>query len=445
MSLDIVNLLMQLGPSSSDDMAKNLAVSQPTVSRLISANSRRIIRAGGSKNTIYGASRKIRQLQGAEVPVFSINEAGAGTLVGKLASIYPEGFLWLGSSPNWPLDESPKLYFHSLPYFIHDVRPQGFMGRNFARMNSSVLGVPDNPEHWTDDDIVVAMSIMGDDLAGNLILGEASYRRFIDETIDVIDASAINETYLDLAHRAISTGIAGSSAAGEFPKFTAVRIRDDLAQHVIVKFSGSGNSPAERRWSDLLRCEAHAARIIRDNLGIASADAMSFSHGGRTFMESVRFDRVGLRGRLPMCSLSSLDAELVGMGDPPWDKFADKLLSLRIIDANSASAMRRAWFFGKLIANTDMHAGNLSFRLASSGKLELCPIYDMLPMRYAPLRGGEVPEHIVENPYIPLPGNEDDFSIANSAATEFWSMVSDDDEISENFRGTAAEHANRLK
>lgn len=444
MSRDIVNSLMRLGPSRADDLAKELEVSQPTVSRLILANSGLVVRAGGSKNTLYGAGRKIRQLQDPEIPVFSVDEYGECSLVGKLASIHPEGFLWLGSGPDWPLEKASKLYFHSLPYFIQDCRPQGFMGRNFARMNSSILGVPENPERWTDDDIVVAMSFKGDDLAGNLILGEASYHRFMEKNIQVIDEAEINETYLELAYRSISTGIAGSLAGGEFPKFTAVRVRDDVTQHVIVKFSGSGNSPAERRWADLLRCEAHASRIIHENLGIESANALAFTHGGRTFMESVRFDRVGLYGRRPMCSLSSLDAEVVGMGDPPWDKFADKLLSLRIIDAKSASAMRKIWFFGKLIVNTDMHGGNLSFSLAASGKLEPCPIYDMLPMRYAPLRGGEVPELVIENQYIPLPGNEEDFSMASHAATEFWKVVSADNEISETFRKVAGEWIGRL-
>jgi hypothetical protein len=445
MNRDIVASLIRLGPSTAEAISKHLSVSQPTVSRLVSANSGRVIRAGGSKNTIYGAARRIRQLQESEIPVFSIDEHGKGSLFGSLASIHPEGYLWLGSSGNWPLEEKSKLYFHSLPYFIHDARPQGFMGRNFARINTAVLGVPDNPERWTDDDVVVAMSIMGDDLAGNLIVGEISYRRYMEKQVEIIEEAAIGETYLAMAQRSVSTGIAGSSAAGEFPKFTAVRMRDDDAQHVIVKFSGSGNSLAERRWSDLLRCEAHAARIMSEHLRVDSAKSMAFSHGGRTFMESVRFDRVGLHGRISMCSLGALDAELVGMGDPAWDKFADKLLALRIIDAGSATAMRKAWYFGKLIGNSDMHAGNLSFRLVAPGKVRLCPVYDMLPMRYAPLRGGEVPEHNVGSLYAPLPGNEKDFAEANAAAMEFWKAISADDEISDAFRKIAGEWVARLK
>ncbi len=445
MSRDIVTLLMRLGPSTAELIAKELGVSQPTVSRLISANHVRVIRAGGSKNTIYGVARQIRQLQESEIRVFSIDERGEGGVLGSLASIHPEGYLWLGSGSQWPIEEVPKLYFKSLPYFIHDARPQGFMGRNFAHINSAVLGVPDNPERWTDDDIVVAMSILGEDLPGNLILGEISYRRFMEKQVEIVEQDAIGATYLVLAQRSISTGIAGSSAGGEFPKFTALRIRDDGAQHVIVKFSGSGNSPTERRWADLLRCEAHAAKLVSEHLGIASAKTMAFSYGGRTFMESVRFDRVGLHGRRPMCSLGALDAELVGMGDPAWDRFADRLLAMRIIDSGSASAMRKAWFFGKLIANTDMHAGNLSFRLAASGKIELCPIYDMLPMRYAPLRGGEVPEHEIGNLYAPLPGNEEDFAESRAAAAEFWKVVVADDEISYEFRTIADEWVNRLK
>lgn len=437
MSYDIIASLRRLGPSAAGAIAKDLGVSQPTVSRLVSANAGRIARVGGSKNTVYGAARRIRQLQESSIPVFGVDEAGNASLFGNLCGVHPQGFLWSAADSPWPLEQRGKLYFHSIPYFIHDPRPQGFMGRNFARIHADTLGVPDNPERWSDDDVIVAMAILGDDLSGNLIVGEASYRRFAARQPEIIAEPEIGDAYLGLAQRAVSTGEAGSSAAGEFPKFTATRTRNGVAGHVIVKFSGSGDSPAEQRWADLLRCEAHAAAVVAGHLGMEAAPSMAFAHGGRIFMESVRFDRVGLRGRRAMCSLAALDAELVGMGDPHWDKFADKLLAMRLVSRETAEAMRTIWTFGKLIGNSDMHAGNLSFRPADGGRLELCPIYDMLPMRYAPLRGGEVPEIDDLHRYVPMPGNESAFEAAGYAAREFWGRVSLDQAISPGFREIA--------
>ena len=53
------------------------------------------------------------------------------------------------------------------------------------------------------------------------------------------------------------------------------------------------------------------------------------------------------------------------------------------------------WWYGKMIANSDMHLGNLSFHIrdATAGEpsLELTPAYDMLPMAFAPRTSGELP------------------------------------------------------
>lgn len=58
-----------------------------------------------------------------------------------------------------------------------------------------------------------------------------------------------------------------------------------------------------------------------------------------------------------------------------------------LIDADTHAQVSRLWWFGRLIANTDMHDGNLAFKPG----LKLAPVYDMLPMGYAPVRGMELP------------------------------------------------------
>ena len=46
--------------------------------------------------------------------------------------------------------------------------------------------------------------------------------------------------------------------------------------------------------------------------------------------------------------------------------------------------MRLVSTFGSLVANTDRHFGNLAFFDQYDGRFSLAPIYDMLPMLYAP-------------------------------------------------------------
>jgi hypothetical protein len=68
----------------------------------------------------------------------------------------------------------------------------------------------------------------------------------------------------------------------------------------------------------------------------------------------------------------------------------------------------------------------------------------MLPMRYAPLRGGEVPELDQASLYKPMPGHDAEFNMAKLAATEFWNAVALDESISTGFRGIAKNYMDQL-
>ncbi|MBK8742551.1 MAG: hypothetical protein IPM02_25035 [Betaproteobacteria bacterium] len=88
-----------------------------------------------------------------------------------------------------------------------------------------------------------------------------------------------------------------------------------------------------------------------------------------------------------------------------------------------------------------MHLGNLSFHVDHS--FRLAPSYDMLPMAYAPLAGGEVPPRDFIPP-LPLPSQRPTWTIAATAAIEFWSSAAADKRISEAFRKICRANAARL-
>lgn len=79
------------------------------------------------------------------------------------------------------------------------------------------------------------------------------------------------------------------------------------------------------------------------------------------------------------------------------------------------------WHFGRFIANTHMHEGNLSFVPSSPevAGLRVAPAYDMLPMLYVPQRGVEV---VARNDaaQLPLPGERQNWRAAARAALVFW-------------------------
>jgi len=208
---------------------------------------------------------------------------------------------------------------------------------------------------------------------------------------------------------------------------------------VIVKFSGADDSPAVRRWSDLLICE-HLALQTLDVLDVPAAASEIYQHQGRTFFEVVRFDRCGAHGRLPLCSLAILNGALLGQSGASWPALAQALARENWLDTVSVACIARLWWFGKLIANTDMHEGNLSFQPG----LHVAPAYDMLPMQYAPLRGGELPM-VDFVPPLPLPGESLAWQQAAAAALQFWRRCAGDARISVGFRTTCAANAERIQ
>ena len=237
------------------------------------------------------------------------------------------------------------------------------------------------------------LSRVGSDVSGNLILGNGAIDGWQARKLappEPVKARALVGAYERLAGQAIAAGVPGSSAAGEFPKFPAVReLPGSDTPHVLVKLSGAGGSPAERRWSDLLVCEHLALECAAALPGVASARSRIVAGEGRTFLEVERFDRHGWFGRSPLISLATLDAALLGDGSGDWTRLAGRLQAIGLLAPDDVQRVQLLWWYGRLIANSDMHTGNLSFRPQQS--LALAPTYDMLPMLYAPLPGGEVP------------------------------------------------------
>lgn len=444
----LLQLLRTRGRMPARELLTLLGVSRPTMMRAVRDLGREVISRGLARATSYAARRALRGMTDS-LALYRVDESGCGTRVGVLDPVYSEGCALLleeGASLDWPLDrDMMQGWFGSLPYPLDDMRPQGFLGRNFARRNAALLQVPENPTEWREDDILYALSIMGSDTPGNFILGKAAYQRFLDENSDdesfIADDEALVDQYLQFAREALEFGRDGSSAAGEFPKFAARRRVDGKATHVLVKFSGDDDSPGTRRWADLLVCEHLALETLARELGLSTATSRVLQAGGRTFYETVRFDRHGARGRSGVCTWAAMNAALYGMTGN-WLEAAESLHADGLLHPHDTHAIRMIWHFGRLIANSDMHDGNLAFRAGPTPVL--APVYDMLPMQYAPGRGVELPP-VQFRPTRPLPEQEDDWRAAARAALAFWRRAADDDRISADFRRTCAVNADALR
>lgn len=435
METTLANALLT-GPRTGNELQQELGISQPTLSRLLRGARAEVAPLGRGRSTRYALYRRIRELP-PELPVYRVSRTGEIQRIATLLTVAP-GRYWFEDQ------EQPRASreFQSLPWFLTDMRPQGYLGRLFP-LRYEDLSLPDRLVDWNEDHALYALARRGEDMAGNLIVGEESLARWTAlaagaALIDELDRRA---SYARLAQEAVAGRAAGSSAAGEQPKFTAeVGATRQDARHVLVKFSPPLGTATGERWSDLLVAEHLAAEVLRDN-EVPAARSEYFTDGSRAYLQVERFDRVGAAGRLGVASLGALDDEFVGerLG---WPQSAAALLRAHLISADDARTLRWLSAFGSLIANTDMHLGNASFLHEGHMRLRLAPSYDMLPMMYAPIRE-ELPAREYSPP-LPTVGAADQWRLATPAARSFWEAVAADTRVSQSFRSVAERNAATL-
>lgn len=439
---------LRKGVASAPELSAASGLSQRHLLRALQAHGEALVAGGQARRRRYALRRAVRGAAGA-LPVYAVDSEGRVGDLASLSLLHPEGsFCQL--APHWPCDGAARDgWWDGLPYPFNDMRPQGYLGRLLARELQDVLDVAPNPDEWDDEAIVHVLSRRGADCAGHLIIGEVSLRQYqarrLSPEVPLAEAT-LASSYARLAAHAASQGIAGSSAGGEFPKFTAVREGDGGARtpHVIVKFSGVAEGPATQRWPDLLVCEQLALRHAATLAGVTAPPTRILRAEGRTFLESERFDREGMHGRLAMVGLQSASMHLLGMASREWAVHAQALAQRGWLAQAEVAAVERLWWFGRLIANTDMHLGNLAF-FCKDGRFTLAPAFDMLPMAYAPLAGGEVPAPAPWQPPLPTPAQREPWREACDAALAFWESAAADARISETMRSASGNNAVLLR
>ena len=421
-------LRRQGGVLSSAELQEQLGVSQPTVSRALAplVQTGQVQKVGAARSQRYVLPRTVPGV-GREVPVMRVNERGQAS---PFASLVPlqGGAIWV--------DEADGLsqQHGGLPWFLDDMRPQGFMGRTFAHAHPE-LQLGSDPRHWNDDDVLRALALFGDDLPGNLVVGEAAFQRF--HTLPQRASRAQSQAdYPRMAEQAMQGTLSGSSAGGEQPKF-CTRLGD---RHVIVKFSPASDAPVDQRLRDLLVCE-HLALSVLAQAGLPAAKTAIVSGGGRIFLEAERFDRTA-QGRIGMVSLMVYDNEYVGEMDN-WAATANRMLARGLLTAKDARTLRLLEAYGVLIANTDRHYGNISLILRNDD-WTLSPTYDMLPMLYAPLGGELVERDFAARPLQPTAATLPEWAQARTLAKTFWQAAASDRRVSEGFRAIAAKNLSHI-
>ncbi|MDB5885431.1 MAG: transcriptional regulator [Polaromonas sp.] len=419
----------QGGVATSAELQAWLGVSQATVSRALAPLllAGEVLTSGAARRRRYLLVRPIAGA-GSALPVVRVDARGQVTPFGRIVPLQG-GRFWVDEA-----DGLSELH-EGLPWFLDDMRPQGFMGRTFAQAHPE-LELAADPRHWSADDALKALAWFGDDLPGNLIVGEMAFERFrtLGERASRV---ASTRDYPRLAERAMLGTLPGSSAGGEQPKFcTLVDGRP-----VIVKFSPAGDSEADQRSRDLLVCE-HLALHTLEQAGLPAARTQAFLIGNRMYLESERFDRTRA-GRIGMVSLEVYDAQYVGKVDN-WAATARRMEDQGLLTPQDAAHLRLLEAYGVLIANTDRHYGNISL-LLDGDDWRLSPTYDMLPMLYAPVNGELVARNFSERPLRPTAATLPEWQKARALALVFWGAATKDERLSVGFTSIARENLRILE
>lgn len=434
----VIERLRALGTASRGELARALGVSPPTIYRRLqeAEAQERVTHFGRGRATRYAVRGPLFQRVAGEVPLFRVDGTGhVHQLAGLLGLadgatlVRPPGAA--SDLPRLLLGEEGTGRFDDLPFFLQDLRPQGFLGRQFAHF---VAEFPDTPDHWRSDQIGIYLLDHAVDLPGDLLLGDRAVERFRHWQPDRVDPA----DFPAMADRVLAGEVPGSSVGGEQPKFSA----EVDGREVLVKFSpAETDSAAARRWRDLLVCE-HLALATLADYGLAVANSRLFEGNRRLYLESERFDRTGHGGRLPALSLWAMDAEFVGAGQG-WSRVASALGRQGLLAEGVPEKIAVAESFADWIENTDQHLGNITLQPRPDGRLALAPLYDTVPMRHGP-RQGEVPPA----PKFHPPASHGDRTLwaeTGEMAAALWERAGDDQRITPEFRSLARDRQQQIE
>lgn len=425
-------------PLDSPSITAQLGISQATFARLWPTVPD-IVTLGAARARKYALRRQVPGIE-TPLPVSQVTPQG---------KLMPQGLLHVLQGGWYALtDPSGHGYrlYQGLPFFLQDMRPQGFLGRMEPARHGE-LELPHDILRWTDEHVLKYLSRRGEHGAGDIVIGAETHGRLLASLRDgftEIGQDARASVYPALAEAATQGEIPGSSAGGEQPKFTCLLRRSDVLatlDHAIVKFSPRTGSDSGRRWADLLVCEHLALTTLADH-GHPAAISDIVEADDRVFLEVVRFDRIGRHGRASMATFDALDSDL-GMADQSWSAVARALASQRRLPLADVERVEVLDLFGALIGNVDKHHGNIAVSWDLDGRCRLLPAYDMLPMLYRPNTHGEVVRREWQAASLNRM-NLNHLPQCAAMATMFWRRVLRDERISNSFKTVAARHLDAI-
>ncbi len=436
LAASIKNLLPTRGMWTAAQIKAATGKSQPAVSRALSQlaadASQGLLVTGAARSTRYAQVQTIFSRWPGRQPLFAVDASGNSVRWGSLF-LLGDNHVRVVSEPAFASVEF--LSQGQLPWFLQSLQPQGFLGR----LRGQQLGYANaNPDAWTLQETLHAILASEHDAPGAFTLGDETGELLPEAPLDAARRGA---HYDSIAADVAQTLPAGSSAGGEQPKFVAHLNAPEGYQRLVVKFSPPRGTPFGERWHDLLWAEHIASEVLAQG-GVSAAKSRIVQSGRRTYLESIRFDRVGIAGKRHVLPLSALHAPFVGGPQQNWVASCEGLAQRGLLTGGDEHQVRLLRDFGRLIGNTDMHFGNLNFFVDDLARIfkphfTLAPVFDMLPMVWRP---SEFRDEMGYTPFAAPPkppGSTATWGVARDLAVQFWQRLAGFNAVSAGLREVA--------
>lgn len=436
--------LLRGGPLTAVQLQVVTGKSQASISLSLTKLGDEVCKLGAARSTRYALTQPIFGLS-ARQPIYLAGPSSDQGLFGALTylsgdQVYTEVNAKKGE---W-------LTRATLPWWLSTLRPQGFLGRQFTQLRPDFAS---DPDQWTLSQVLYIAANHFADPPGAFSIGVQG-DGFVDSNParSPIPLAQRGDAFDAMADAMVGALPMGSSAGGEQPKFIAL-VADGLdgecdtaGLRVIVKYSPPRGTPFGERWHDLLQLEHLANEVLRDN-GIASAQTQLVHTARRTYLQSTRFDRMGLAGKRHVVAASAVHDEFVKVPRRHWVATGQALVTQKLLSPEYLNDVARSYLFGQFIANTDMHFGNLSFFVDDVTRPVFMPtpVYDMLPMKWRPsIHDGSLDVAPVQAA-MPLAGFEAQTEWAKARAMRYWQRAAQLPDLSPDLRVACAQSAQRLQ
>ena len=430
---EVVTALLARGePLSAAQLAAATGKSQSSISLAISKLGQRVHKIGAARSTRYALKKDILGLP-SQHKLRWLGESKTGFL--NMHFTYLAGD-WLHVACN-ASNGRPKEWLtqHQPPWFLSTLKPQGYLGRKLAHW---LPHLPSDPAQWSLQQLLWSLQHLSDPIGAIAMWSAPARPAHLHITLTAVRDAKFD----DLADKDTAQQPAGSSAAGEQPKFMA----NVGGQPSIVKFTPPRDSPFGERWHALLTLEKLALDTLQAH-GVPSAHSHMIQTGKRSYLQSERFDReTNADGCQHVVAIAAIHDEFVGGPWQNWVHTAAALAQKGMITPHELQQIARIFAFGHYIGNTDMHSGNLSFYVDDviAPKIRLAPVYDMLPMMWRPdIHQGTLNDSPVRQQLMPA-GFVQEQEEARSWAIEFWEHAQQLD-IDADLQAASRQSAHRLR